>query len=298
MVGKRKKVGSKPATTLEESPGPDALPADKTLDSVAMVSRVLEELAGAPSAVGVTELARLLGESKARIHRFLASLKQHGLVDQEQATERYRLGWRLFQLGERAGVQFDLRRIADPYLKQLRDLTQQSALLSLPLNGEALVIASADNDSGVCITVKPGNRPAAHASAQGRIALAWATGAQTDRLLTPGHLRAFTPHSLTDPHQVRERVMLVRQRLWEEAPNEVLLGINVLAAPVLREGNELVGIIGIVGSIQDIPSPPAAHQLKLVQGAAAALSGMLGNELYQQRRIVLPAELRTFGSPR
>lgn len=254
-----------------------------------MVSRVLEELAGAPTAVGVTELARTLGESKGRIYRFLSSLKQHGLVDQEQVTERYRLGWRLFQLGERAGMQFDLRRIADPFLKQLRDATDHSTMLSVPLNGEALVIAAADNESGVCITVKPGNRPQAHCSAQGRIALAWATHAQVDRLLAPDRVASLTPHSMVDPLQVRQRLALIRERLWEEAPNEALIGINVLAAPVLREGDELVGIIGMIGSVQELPAPPAPDYLSLLQGAAAQLSEKLGSHLYRHRGIALPA---------
>ena len=266
---------------------------DNTLDSVAMVSRVLEELAGSPNAMGVTELANRLGASKARVYRFLSSLKQHGLVDQEHATERYRLGWRLFQLGERAGAHFDLRRMADPFLKRLRDLCRQSALLSVPLNGEALVVAAVDNDSGVCITVKPGNRPAAHSTAQGRIALAWATSDQVDRLLGSQPLRAFTPFSLVDADAVRARLALVRHRLWEDAPNEALLGINVLAAPILREGDQLVGIIGVIGSTADVPSPPKASQRALVQGAAAMLSGMLGSTRYRQQRISAPAALKT-----
>ena len=270
---------------------------DKTLDSVATVARVLEELANAPQAVGVTELARLLDTSKARVYRFLASLKQHGLVDQEHATERYRLGWRLFQLGERAGAQFDLRRIADPVLKHLRDRTGQSALLSVPFNGEAVVVAAMDNAGGVCITVKPGNRPAPHCTAQGRLALAWATDAEVGRALDR-ELAAATPHSLVDAAAIRARLALVRQRLWEEAPNEALVGINVLAAPVLREGEVLVGIIGLIGATSEVPSPPHPNQLALVQGAAAVLSGALGSGRYAQQGIAAPLDLRALSSGR
>jgi DNA-binding IclR family transcriptional regulator len=36
------------------------------------------------------------------------------MVEQEHSTERYRLGWRLFQLGEAARAQFDLRYRAEP----------------------------------------------------------------------------------------------------------------------------------------------------------------------------------------
>src|SRR5437867_12751292 len=88
-----------------------------SLDSVAVVAQLLDELAAAPAPMGVSEIARALNQSKARIHRNLVSLKNFGLIDQDQATEKYRLGWKLFQLGERAGVQSNIRALAAPYLK-------------------------------------------------------------------------------------------------------------------------------------------------------------------------------------
>ncbi len=267
------------------------------LDSVALIARMLDALAVAPSAMGVTALARALGESKARVHRNLSSLRSFGLVDQEHSTEKYRLGWKLFQLGERAALQFDLRAMAAAYLKRLRDLTGQSALLSVPLNGEALVIAAVDNEASVSITVKPGNRPAPHCSAQGRIALAFAGEVQRERLLGR-KLAALTPQSMTDPVKICQRLDLINKRLYEQAPNESMTGINVLAAPVLRDGGEMVGIIGIVGSIQHVPAVPDEKQLALVQGCAAALSEMMGGNAYAERGIVAPAEIRSLGRAR
>ena len=107
--------------------------------------------------------------------------------------------------------------------------------------------------------MKPGNRPAAHCSAQGRIVLAFADEAVRDRQLRR-KLTAFTPQSIAEPDAVRRRLAAVRERLYEDAPNEVLTGINALAAPILRDGDALVGMIGIVGSIQDIPSPALPQQ--------------------------------------
>jgi IclR family transcriptional regulator, KDG regulon repressor len=287
-------VGKKKARAAARPPAAETT--NGGLDSVSVIARILDELAMGPTAMGVTDLSRALGETKARVHRNLASLKQYGLVDQENDTERYRLGWKLFQLGERAALQFDLRLLADPFLKRLRDTTDQSALLSVPLNGEALVIATADDDSNVSITVKPGNRPSPCCSAQGRIALAWSTDAQRDRLLGR-KLAALTPHSLTDPSKVRSHLTRIRERLYDEAPSESLIGINVLAAPILRDGGELVGIIGIIGSIQNVASPPKPEQLQLVQGCAALLSARFGNTDYQDRQIKIPTELRGLAHP-
>lgn len=266
-------------------------PDENTLESVTVVAQILHELAVAQQPLGVTQLARALDHTKARVYRYLASLKRLGLVEQDAATERYRLGWKLFQLGEAAGQQFDLRRVADPYLKRLRDQTGLTALLSVPVNGEAVVIANAEADRNVSITVKPGNRPLPHASAQGRIVLAFCDEVVRERFLSR-KLAAPTPESLTDPEAVRRRLTRIRERLYEDAPNEALVGINALSAPVLRDGNELVGMIGVVGSIQDIPSPPSSRQIDLVRGAGAALSEALHGTLYRERGIAIPKELK------
>lgn len=270
---------------------------DNTLDSVAFVAQILDELAAAQQPLGVTQLARQLDHSKARIHRYLTSLRRAGLVEQDAASERYRLGWKLFQLGEAAGQQFDLRRLAEGSLRRLRDLTGLTALLSVPVNGEALVIAAVESARNVCITVKPGNRPAAHCSAQGRVVLAFADEAVRDRQLRR-KLTLLTPHSIAEPDAVRRRLAAIRERLYEDAPSEVLTGMNTLAAPILRHGDALVGIIGIVGSVEDIPTPALPAQIDLVRGSAAALSDLLEGTLYRTRGIPVPRELATLSPVR
>lgn len=246
---------------------------DAPLDPVATVARLLEALAGSAQPLGVTDLARQLDTSKARVSRCLASLKQHGLVAQDHATERYHLGWRLFELGERAGAQFDLRRLAGPVLTYLRDRTGLSAVLSVPADGGPVVVAAVDTAGGLGVTIKPGHRPAPHATAEGRIALAWAATADV-------------------PDTLRTRVARIRERLWDDAPDEPWAGLNGLAAPVLRDGDALAGIVSLAGPGAELPSPPNPSQLALVHGAAAVLSGALGSSRYARHGLTPPPDLR------
>ena len=274
-----------------DQPAPHVDTSDNNvLDSVSLVVRIIEGLAAFSAPVGVSELARTLNESKARVHRNLASLRHFGIVEQEVSSERYCLGWRLYQLGQSAGMLSDLRRLVDPYLHRLRDLTGLSAVLSVPMNGEALVIAAVDSQRPVCITVRVGSRPSPHAAAQGRIALAWANDVERQRLLGSA-LDRPTPESMHARSAVVKRLALIRERLWEDAANEILVGVNLLAAPILREGEELSAIIGVVGSVQELPTPPRAVHLALVRGAAAAISQPLGGRSYREKGIAVPREL-------
>jgi DNA-binding IclR family transcriptional regulator len=285
----------------DESPGVSTdVPADAAghvagdvpgtvIQSVVVAGRVLEALAAASKPMRLTELANQLGEVKARIHRHLTTLKRIGLVDQDRTSERYRLGWKLVNLGQAAADQFEIRRIAEPYMLKLRDLAQQTVVLSVPANGEAMVVAVMDSPTNlVTISVRQGARLPAHASAQGRIVLAFAPSEVQNRFLQR-KLARLTPRTITDPTAIRSHLARIREQLYELAPGETLLGITTLAAPLLDHEGQLLGVIAIVGSEQFIPDPVDAEQVRLVRACAAAISGEFSASTYLKAGI-LPAQ--------
>jgi DNA-binding IclR family transcriptional regulator len=255
------------------------------VDAVKVAMRMLNEMALARRAMRITELADKMGETKPRIHRHLATLKEMGIVEQEHATERYRLGWRLFQLGEAAGAQFDLRYRAEPYLIKLRDELRQTAVLAIPINDQPMVIATADNIyARICISVKPGNRPLPHCSAFGRLTLAYAS-AEAQQALLSGALLPETDNSLIDRQSVLDRLPLIRQRLYDSAAGEMMVGINTVVVPVFRDDDVLAGSLGIVGSVQEIPDPAHPAQIALLQKYAEELSIQLNSNAYERMRL-------------
>jgi DNA-binding IclR family transcriptional regulator len=253
-----------------------------SVEAVKVAMRMLNEMALARRAMRITELADLMGETKPRIHRHLATLKEMGMVEQEHATERYRLGWRLFQLGEAAGAQFDLRYRAEPYLVKLRDELRQTAVLAIPINDQPMVIATSDNIyARICISVKPGNRPLPHCSAFGRLMLAYSSE-QTQQTLLSQTLIAETHHSLTDRQAVLDRLPHIRERMYDYAAGEMMVGINTVVVPIFRDDHVLAGALGIVGSVQEIPDPPLPSQIDLLQRYAQELSTQLKSNAYQR----------------
>ncbi len=248
--------------------------------SVLMAVRLLEALALAGRPLGVSDAARQLGEPRARVHRHLVTLRKAGLVAQDAASERYHLTWRMFRIGQAAAEHFDLRRVAEPFMHGLRDAVGQTVLLAIPTGGEPMVVHALEAPNKVSITVRPGNRPPLHCSAQGRVMLAFAREEVRDAALA-APLDTPTPESLTDPAALRARLAAVRERLWETAPSETLLGINVLAAPLFAEGDVLVGSLGLVGSVQFVRDPPDAAMLAALRDAAAAVSDRLGSTRYR-----------------
>lgn len=269
-----RKSASAPRTAANDTP-PTALPSASN-QSVAMSVRILDELAAAAKPIGVSDLARRLGESKGRIHRHLSTMRALGLVSQEAATERYGLGWKLLQLGAAANENFGIRSIAQEHLEALRDSTEHTAAFAIPANKEALLLTSVMSENRIAIMVKEGVTVSASASALGRVVLAFSTPEMQAQVLE-GPLRRYTNESLSDSQIVAQRFRLIQQRYYDVAVNENTYGISTLAAPVFDESGDIVGSVGIIGSPYSIPAHPDPELIRKVQICAQTMSEALGS---------------------
>lgn len=250
------------------------------IQSVVMAGQIIEALANAGQPMRLTALANQLGEPKARMHRHLSTLKYLGFVAQDAQTEFYRLGPKLIHIGQAAMDQFDLRRLAEPYMNKLRDLTGQTVVLSLPANGDSIVSAVSESPNLVTISVRLGYRLPAHASAQGRLTLAFSSPELQQRVLAR-KLQSLTPRTLTDPKVLRERIATLRTQLYEISMDETLLGISALAAPILNYDNELVGTVAVVGTTQYVHDPVEPQQLQYLRACTKAISLKLNSTAYE-----------------
>jgi IclR family KDG regulon transcriptional repressor len=256
-----------------------------SLQSLQAAFRILDELSNAHQPMGLTDLAALLGELKPRVYRHLSTMKRLGVIFQDGRNGRYSLGGKLFSLGEAALEQFDLRFVAAPYLTKLRDQTRQTALLSVPGNGEPIVLSCVEDRDRLSISSRSGNRPPSHCSSQGRIALAFADDAVRNRILSR-ELTAFTKYSMTDRGRIEARLGKIKERFFEEAVDEVRLGIGALSAPVFRDAGELIGIIGMIGTSVEIGMPPSRTFVAALHGVAGALSAELNCRIYYDRGLL------------
>lgn len=237
--------------------------------------RILELLAERDAECGVTHLAGALGVPKARVHRHLTALRQEGYVVQNARTSRYRIGWRLFLLGQKLVRQFDVVGLARPVMEELRDAVGQTIVISSFTESDVVVLDIVRGRSPLEILLHPGTQFRLHTVAQGKIALAWGSPALREAVLA-GPLEACTPHTIIDPMRLSHELALVRERGWADAPEEVFLGVNALAAPIQQGDGPLFGTLAIVGSIHYLPAHANQQTVDLLKEAAAKVSALLG----------------------
>src|SRR5262245_59852411 len=91
------------------------------IQSVSHALDVLEQFSGEHDELGVTELSKRLKLHKNNVFRLLATLESRGYIEQNKATENYRLGIGCLQLGQTYVTQMGLLRQAHPIIESLAD---------------------------------------------------------------------------------------------------------------------------------------------------------------------------------
>src|SRR5918996_3977500 len=216
-------------------------PAARRVAAVERAVALLDALAGGVE-LGTNELARRTGLHPSSVSRLLATLAAAGLVEHSESTGRYRLGLRLLDLGNAVLARLDLREVARPHLRALVAATGETATLSAPGDPDAITVDFVQSSSSVQSVARLGRPSVAHATATGKVALAFG-----EVPLPSGPLRAFARRTITDRRRLAAEVERVRARGWAEAVEEREEDLSAVAAPVFASGGELVGIVGVQG---------------------------------------------------
>jgi DNA-binding IclR family transcriptional regulator len=247
-------------------------PPARPVASVARAVALLDALGASSGGLGVNELARRIGVNPSTASRLLATLEGSGLV--ERRTEGgYRLGLHLVALADGVLARLDVRELARPQLRGLVQDTGETATLSVPAGAEAVTVDFVPAGSSVVSMARLGRPSRAHATAVGKVMLAFGgSGLALEAL----DLTAFTERTIVDRDALAAEVAAVRERGWAEAVGEREPDLNGLAAPVRGRAGELAAILGLQGPAARLTAARRRAVLPALLAAASALSRALG----------------------
>jgi DNA-binding IclR family transcriptional regulator len=237
--------------------------------SVARALALLQELGDSGKDLGVNELARRIAVSPSTASRLLGTLEVAGLV-QRDGQGPFRLGLGLVTLADRVLSRLDLRALARPVLVELMERTGETATLSVPAEREAITVDSVPSRSSVVSMARLGRPSVAHATAVGKVMLAFGGGP----LPRERDLRALTARTITDRDALEAEVLAVRSRGYGTVFGEREPDVNAIAAPVHARAGGLAAILGLQGPANRLEDP--ARLLDALLDGAAILTRALG----------------------
>ncbi len=198
------------------------------MSSIHKATEVLFFLNSQPGPCGISAVASGLGMPKASAHRLLKELQFRNLVKQDERG-MYGLGVGLLALGLGASRAEPLVRVARPILQSAAASVGETFFLVSERAGELVVLDKAEGAGFLRISPRIGAQIPVHATAVGRLYLAFAP----ERVqLDESRLTAFTRSTPSTPAKLRRSVALVRREGVAASDEEWMQGLSAVAAPV------------------------------------------------------------------
>lgn len=251
-----------PAPTRSESTG--------GTESADRVADVLLLFAKASDPLGVTQIARSLDLSKAVVHRILQSLTSRSLLQAARGSA-YVLGPASTRLAAKAWSQLDVRSLASPILRRLRDDTRETTTLSVLVGHQRIYLDQFESPQEVKMVVELGPRFALHSGASSRVILAHLPQVFIDDAVNElGTIRA-------DLDAAAYVVALdeIREQGYASSLNERGTGAASIAAPFFDAGGNVMGSISSSGPVSRYGEEGHEDHVRLVVAAATSITAAL-----------------------
>lgn len=236
---------------------------------------VLELFTPERKEVGVTEAAELLGRPKSTTSRWLSAMEEAGFLDRAPDSARYRVSLRLTAVGEMAKQATSLQRLARPALEELTAATGETSNLVVLVAREVVNIEMVESPRPVMHLGSVGRRYPLHASAAGKVLLAWRSEEELEALL-PDPLPRRTSATLTGRARLLEELAAVRERGYAVNWREMEEELGAVGAPVRDHRGEVVAAITLSAPLSRMPREAVPAAAAHVMAAARSVSASLG----------------------
>jgi DNA-binding IclR family transcriptional regulator len=216
-----------------------AAPADTVLGKVRLI---LEAFEPDEQALSLAELTRRTGVPKASVYRISQELVAWGALERYGCG--YRLGLRLFELGQLVPRQRVLRELAHPYMEELARATAETVHCAVRDGHEVLYVEKLGGYRLVARPSRTGGRMPLHCTATGKVLLAFAPSRVAETVLA-APLPRRTPRTVVAPGLLRAELASVRADGYALESEETRLGYLSVAAPVMDAGLRVCAAVSV-----------------------------------------------------
>jgi DNA-binding IclR family transcriptional regulator len=224
---------------------------------------------------GVTEIAGEVGIHKSTAYRLITTLRDRGLVEQDPATEKYRLGFGVVLLASSVTADLDVARCSRPVCEWLAEKTRETVNVAVLEGDDAVIIHQSISDFSALGVDWSGRHTPLHATAAGKIFLNHMPASQRRRLLDKP-LPSYTEGTKTDPDSLIEEARDSQDDGYWHTEEELEAGLNAVAAPIRGADGSVVAAVSVSGPAFRLSKESFPEVGELARDAAAEISRCLG----------------------
>ncbi|MEP1124928.1 MAG: IclR family transcriptional regulator [Ilumatobacter sp.] len=252
----------------------DGRPLRSGTQSIERAIAILECLRLSDRPLGLSDIASEVQLTASTTHRVLRAFVRAGYIEQDQATEQYRLGIGIAVLGQRA-IENSGYQLARPVLDDLSQRSGESASLAVRRGTEVVVIDRATGPAPLRFDHPTGSELAAYASAMGKALLAFSASSIDAEVARIPTLERFTDRTITERDALEAELSVTASRGYAINIEERYDGVSAVAAPVLSTRGRAHAAIGLQGPSVRLPAARLDELAPLVRDAATEIAALV-----------------------
>lgn len=223
----------------------------------------------------LSDIADELDLNKSTVHGIISTLKYHGLIDQDEETQKYRLGLYLMELGNIVSSSMNIRDIAHPIIEDISNRFEETVHLSSLDRFDVVYIDKVESHQSMRIFTTIGSRMPAYCTGVGKAMLAY-MDAETLNSLIPESMDAITPHTITDKEVFLKHLKDIRSKGYAVDNEESSIGLRCIAAPVFDQNGDPKYAISISGPTVRMTEERIEDIIRAIKDSARQISYRLG----------------------
>lgn len=249
---------------------------EKFIQSVDRAIDILELFSLTEPELSVKEISDRLKLSKSTVHGFMKTLEHRGYLEQKPTDQKYKLGLRLFELGNLVGSGMELRNLAYPIIQSLVATLQETVHLVVLDKDEVVYVEKVEAPASLRMYSMLGKRAPLYCTGGGKALFAYLDEATVDHILQQADLKALTPFTLTDPEAIKRELQKIREQGYAIDDEEIEIGLKCVAAPIFNHEGKVIASISCAGPKHRFSDDKMKTFIQQVKHAALALSRRFG----------------------
>ncbi len=197
--------------------------------------------------LGVTQISNMLGLNKSNVYNILSTYEAMGYLERDYETGKYQLGLGIFTLSRALGDSFSITKVAQPYMQEMANLTNERVYLGIPHEDEVVYLeAFYPAEKMSLMRSLLGERAKMYCTGIGKAMLAYLPEERIEEYCSRP-LEAFTENTITDSIRLQEELTWIRKNGYAIDSMEHEFGIKCIGAPIFDKSGEICAAISISG---------------------------------------------------
>ncbi|MBF4693940.1 IclR family transcriptional regulator [Fusibacter ferrireducens] len=258
---------------MDKKPNYPVLTLAKSLEIIDLLSKESNK-----RGLGISELSRQLNMGKSTVHRILDTLAYFKYVEKNDETDKYKLSWGLFYVGQVVPEQNQLSQMNYQILEELSHQTGETVNLSVRSGDESVIIYQYDSKTNLRAGHQVGGREPLYATALGKVLIEDLDRNKLTKILGDQDFLAYTPNTIQNMDALIKHIEKVKIQGYAIDDEEHCLGLKCIAMPLKNYTGEIVAAVSVSAPVVRMSDDKLLEIKEALELACKKISTFLGKQ--------------------